>query len=284
MQYQYIDKTGKPQTIEANSPEQALQLAGPNADPHSGVQALGQGATPAPTTSSPSLPPISSAGPSGSTGSVVDFKNALDYAHNLAKQKRNALGVNIMNVAPTGVLRASDFNSILGNLNKASDTYSTDVQNNILEQATPPKPDLRTVSGVGVVSIKPDGSYDVIVPEVKSGGSSGGGANYGGIQVSGNLTYNPADIQQGNQALKTSSTQGTEADGKYADPTLYLNMYKRWTDSGGKATDFFKEYPYELWINPSNTWLRQAITDYNNKGKSSSTNNQDLVNSIDQAF
>ncbi len=39
--------------------------------------------------------------------------------------------------------------------------------------------------------------------------------------------------------------------------------------AGGKAVDFFKAYPYQTYINPSNTWLSQSISDFNATGSSS---------------
>ncbi len=55
-------------------------------------------------------------------GDLVQFSNALASATELARQNRNAQGLSVVsqNFAP-GMLNASDFSSILGNLNKAGD-------------------------------------------------------------------------------------------------------------------------------------------------------------------
>jgi len=88
----------------------------------------------------------------------------------------------------------------------------------------------------------------------------------GGTITSGNLVATQNDIDQGAQALKASASQGAEADGKYADPNLYLQMYEHWVSQGGKGSDFLKYYPFSTYINPANTWLSQSISDFNNQG------------------
>lgn len=94
-------------------------------------------------------------------------------------------------------------------------------------------------------------------------------SNTGGVIQSGNLTMTQSDIQQGQQILTQSASQGAQADGKYADPNVYLQMFQHWLSQGGKAADFFKQYPYSTYINPSNTWLAQSLTDAQQKGGSS---------------
>lgn len=73
--------------------------------------------------------------------------------------------------------------------------------------------------------------------------------------VSGTLTVPAADINEGIQKLNSSKNEGDEADGKYADPNLYQNMYNRWIDAGGKPQDFIKTYPPAAYINPANDTL-----------------------------
>lgn len=104
-----------------------------------------------------------------------------------------------------------------------------------------------------------------VISSTPVSGSGGGSTNAPTVQ-SGNLVITQADIQQGAAGLKASASQGSEADGKYADPNVYLQMYERWVQEGGKAADFFKYYPYATYINPANTWLAQSITNYNNSG------------------
>lgn len=91
----------------------------------------------------------------------------------------------------------------------------------------------------------------------------------GGVIQSGKIVATQSDIDQGTKALKDSASQGKEADGKYADPNVYLKMYEHWMNSGGKQADFFKYYPFSQHINPENTWLAQSISDFNNTGSSS---------------
>lgn len=77
-------------------------------------------------------------GTPGSGGSLLDFANALDGALQLGKEKRNAKSLEFMQgAAPTGTLMASDFNSILGNLNAASDNSGEQLTRRALELATP---------------------------------------------------------------------------------------------------------------------------------------------------
>lgn len=91
----------------------------------------------------------------------------------------------------------------------------------------------------------------------------------GGVIQSGKIVATQADIDQGTAALKASASQGPQADGKYADPNVYLKMYEHWMNSGGKQADFFKYYPFTQHINPANTWLAQSISDFNKTGSSS---------------
>lgn len=83
------------------------------------------------------------------------------------------------------------------------------------------------------------------------------------VVTSGTIVATPADIKQGSDALTASASKGAEADGTYADPNLYLQMYQHWVTQGGKGTDFLKTYPFATYINPANTWLSQSISDFN---------------------
>lgn len=95
-----------------------------------------------------------------------------------------------------------------------------------------------------------------------------------GVMQSGSIVMTQADIDQGAQALMASASttpvslydqaKGIKTDGKYANPDLYLQMYKHWITSGGKETDFFKFYPFATYIDPANTWVAGAISDFNN--------------------
>lgn len=96
--------------------------------------AIGAG-TPAPTTPDPTLPPTGGTPPvdptlpptpGGETSPLLSFANSVDAAVNLARTHRNASSVDMMKPFQ-GTLQASDFNSILGNINAASDKTSEDL-------------------------------------------------------------------------------------------------------------------------------------------------------------
>jgi len=62
--------------------------------------------------------------PESSPSNLLSFKDVLFKATNLAREKRNALSLSFMSsVAPSGTMAASDFNSILGNMNTASEKF-----------------------------------------------------------------------------------------------------------------------------------------------------------------
>jgi hypothetical protein len=103
-----------------------------------------------------------------------------------------------------------------------------------------------------------------------------------GVITDGKLVVTPTEISQGANALHVSASSGAEADGKYADPTLYLQMYQHWIASGGTSKGFLAQYPYSKYINPANTWLSQALTDSN---KTTTSSNSTSINAaIDAAF
>ncbi len=69
----------------------------------------------------------------GSTDSpILSFASALDAAVNLARKSRNASSLEMMK-GHQGTVAASDFNSILGNLNAASDKTAQ----NLIKNVTP---------------------------------------------------------------------------------------------------------------------------------------------------
>lgn len=76
---------------------------------------------------------------------------------------------------------------------------------------------------------------------------------------SGGLTYAGSDITDGVTKLTASKNSGSEADGKYADPNVYLQMAQAWSKGGGSVKDFIKNYPISTWINPANTNVTPAI-------------------------
>ena len=87
----------------------------------------------------PATPATPETLPSGEPNNLLTFKETLSKVTNLAREKRNALSLEFM-MPFQGIAPASDFNSILSNLNRASDTFAQD----ILKQ-TQPKYELRNV-------------------------------------------------------------------------------------------------------------------------------------------
>jgi hypothetical protein len=77
--------------------------------------------------------------------------------------------------------------------------------------------------------------------------------------VSAGLTTNQTAIGANLQVLNASKTAGAEADGVYADPSIYLQLYQKWVDQKGSPTDFFKYYPPNSFLNPANKWIANSI-------------------------
>ena len=75
------------------------------------------------------------------------------------------------------------------------------------------------------------------------------------------------------KALDASKFAGAEADGKYADPNLYLANYNSWIKSGGSEAEFFKNFPPATYINPDNTFLPENIMKFTKKTTSTNTSN-----------
>jgi hypothetical protein len=181
---------------------------------------------PTPTASPYQLP--SSQGKS----SILEFANTLDQAVNLAKQNRNKTSLDIMK-PHRGTVAASDFNSILGNINAASDSRSSD----LTEQAL----------------------------SLSEESSSGGGKLF----TSGTLTLTPDEDKEILNILQTGTTNtGTKygnergADG-YVDPRVYLNLLDIWRQNGGQVSDFTGKYPPRDYINPKNAWIKGELESRN---------------------
>ena len=77
---------------------------------------------------------------------LLNFAGVLDKAVNLARQKRNQSSLNIM-MPNQGTAMASDFNSILSGLNRASDTTASDLTKRALEADTTKFDTLKDDSG-----------------------------------------------------------------------------------------------------------------------------------------
>ena len=67
-----------------------------------------------------------------------------------------------------------------------------------------------------------------------------------------------ANITSLRNALNNSKFQGAEADGKYADPNLYLQNYNSYPDKA----EFLRLFPPATYINPANTFLPQEIMQF----------------------
>ena len=118
--------------------------------------------------------------PDAQQSPLLSFADTLKSAVNLARQKRNESSLGMM--APfQGTVAASDFNSILSNLNRASDTTAKDLIETATEQVTPATPELRTV-GDTVYALVPDPSspsgFRATVVVGEGGDSSGQKMSY----------------------------------------------------------------------------------------------------------
>lgn len=174
-----------------------------------------------PTATTPQTPAIQ---PTGNT--LLDFKNSLDYATNLARQKRASLSLDFMKPF-SGIVAASDFGSILSNLNQASDSYSSD----LLKNATTAMPsagkyELRDIGG-DLYQIQTDANGQVIgKPTLIKGGVK---------------KPTESDIQS-SQAKSTSKVllDARGPDG-YTDPNLYAQER---VNSRMSPTEFDNRFGY----------------------------------------
>lgn len=270
-----------------------------------------QGVTPA---------PIASVAPTGQSGfglggfqsapkgggSLTDFANALDQATSLAKQKRNALSLGIMTPSQ-GTVMASDFNSILSNINNAADNQATKLTDRAIEAATPQQFTYGTATDNtgNLYQVQYDAQGMMIGQQLLSAAVPQAGANKP-LEVSPGATLfdtetgqpiytAPTAAMQGGgggggvpnnkpsskeitalkAALNNSKFQGAEADGKYADPNLYLQNYQTWIAAGLSEDEFFRNFPPSTFINPENTWLPPQIMKFAKKPASSSSSDDD---------
>lgn len=120
------------------------------------------------------------------------------------------------------------------------------------------------VSGGSTLYDPNTGKAIYTAPKVAAPGSGGGDSGGGGTPQP-----SSADIKSLKDALSASKFEGAEADGKYADPNLYLANYNSWVDSGGDPEEFFRLFPPSTYINPDNTWLPDEIMKFTKKTTSS---------------
>ena len=177
----------------------------------------------------------------GAASPLLSFADSLDAAVNLARKSRNASSLEMM--APfRGTVAASDFNSILNNLNTASGKTSE----NLIKRATEIDTDILSVSEAQALRL-PYGTTKAraaamgIVPEKTISDV---------LTRSGALEYTKFDYSEDASQLETS--RGTDG---WVDPTIYQKLYDAWISSGGKIADFVKTFPPEQYVNPENDWL-----------------------------
>lgn len=92
---------------------------------------------------------------------------------------------------------------------------------------------------------------DEIRPPVGASGGSGGSSK----GSSGSNSIPTKSITALRNALNESKFAGSQADGKYSDPDLYLANYNSYPDKA----EFLKLFPPATYINPANTYLPQEI-------------------------
>lgn len=178
------------------------------------------------------------------TSPILSFANSLDAAVNLARKKRNESALGMMQPA-RGVAPASDFSSILSNLNAASDKTSSDLIKNATEADTP-KFELREVGG-DLYQFETDANGQVVGnPQLVKGGATGSGHS----TRSGSLVYSAQDYTDDSGALEAS--RGSDG---WIDPNIYLQLFNAWKQHGGEPSDFISKFPPKLYVNPQNDWL-----------------------------
>jgi len=187
--------------------------------------------------------------PSGTSPSkLVTFANSLNAAVELARQHRNELSVGMMKPFQ-GTVAASDFDSILGNLNAASDKTSSDLVDTANKSLKPDTSNIVTATSDNGDVHGIDKTTGQLLWTVKGVGNQQGGSS-DVLTHSGALTYTKQDYSSDASALE----QSRGADG-WVDPTIYQKLYDSWVSNGGKIADFVKTYPPEQYVNPANDWL-----------------------------
>lgn len=208
----------------------------------------------------------------------MDLQNQKQQATTLAKQNETE----VWNIATTAASNGQNFKPI-GQYTSLALTLQAISQAPTKEQA------LQIASATGLIS---GGT------ETSTGGKILGSAS------SGYYTYDPAtgqttpianpnpisptggsipsipssEVTSLKNALNASKFAGPEADGKYADPSLYLANYQSFLDSGGSADVFFRYFPPTTYINPANTWLPEEIMRFVKKPASSTTGDTGIIN------
>lgn len=176
---------------------------------------------------------------------LLSFAQSLDAAVNLARKSRNQSSLELMKPFQ-GTVAASDFNSILSNLNTASDKTSQDL---IKRTTDIQKPDIVTATNDNGDVTALDKNTGQVLWTAKGVGNRQGSDGVTLIK-SGALNYKRTDFSDDASQLEQS-----RGDDGWVDPTLYQKLYDAWVKSGGKIADFIKTYPPAQYINPENDWL-----------------------------
>ena len=225
--FQYVNKGGVTSTIEANSPQEAMTKA-PDIASDSGVM-LVNSATPAQsqqTTTGATTPPAT-----GGSGGLVGFKESLAQVTQLAKEKRNKLSLEFMTPF-RGTVAASDFNSILSNLNTASDTTIKDAA----KAATPTYKTDQVGSDLYQYQIDANGKIVGSPVKILSGEKGVGETEKAGLKIA----------QQKIVQLFDSAPRDEEG---YVTSVEYRNARQAWVADGYSGADFDKIFSGQ--VNPN---------------------------------
>jgi len=176
----------------------------------------------------------------GGASPLLSFADSLDAAVNLARKKRNESSLSMMKPFQ-GTVAASDFSSILGNLNAASDKTSSALIKRATEIGEVLSVSEAKELGVPYGTTKEQAIGMGITPKSTT-------ANL--LVRSGNLEYTREDYSE--DASQLEQSRGTDG---WVDPTIYQKLYDAWVANGGKIADFVKTYPPEQYVNPENDWL-----------------------------
>lgn len=219
--------------------------AGKTYDAHTGqvvntalppVNAPAPTGTPAATT--PTAPPLPT-----SSSPLVTFANSINAAVNLAKQHRNAQSLDIMKPFQ-GTVAASDFNSILGNLNNASDNTTSDLIKNATKADTPSFKTEQIGDTLYQYQVDPNGQVIGTPKPLITNKSSSTAADT--AVHSGSLTYTREDYSGDSKALEKS--RGSDG---YVNSGTYKQLYDAWVKQGGLLDDFLKAFPSAQYVNPT---------------------------------
>lgn len=185
----------------------------------------------------------------GAASPLLSFADSLDAAVNLARKSRNKSSLDMMKPFQ-GTVAASDFNSILGNLNAASDKTSSNLLKQVTDIVNPAASDIITsTNDAGVVTARNKATGEVLWKTVPGEGNAQN--NTADVLTrSGALNYTRADYSEDASILEES--RGTDG---WVNPVKYQELYDAWVAGGGKIADFVKMYPPATYVNPANDWL-----------------------------